>query len=108
MTGLTSTLINIKRTVEAVKPGHTLASIHADEVMAGGSVPARAGLTLVYFSFTVDSWSRRKQRVINAVPEVQKPWIQISNSCQEFCLPDTLYITIKEMTLSWSAFNMEA
>lgn len=68
MTGLTSTLINIKRTVEAVKPGHTLTSIHADEVMAGGSVPARAGLTLVYFSFTVDSWSRRKQRVINAAP----------------------------------------
>lgn len=56
LTGPTDTLIDIDLTVDAVEPGRTLAGVHADQVVAGGAVAAGAGLTLVYFSFTVDSW----------------------------------------------------
>lgn len=61
LTGLTGTLININLTVDAIKPGQTFTWVHADQVMAGSSIVAGAGLTLVYFSFTVDSWWRRRK-----------------------------------------------
>lgn len=56
---LTGTLINVNLAVDAVKPGQTLTGVHGAQVVAGGSVAAGAGLTLIYFSFTVDSWWRR-------------------------------------------------
>lgn len=56
LAGLAGTLVDIKLTVGAGKPGQTLAGVHASQVMTGGSVAAGAGLTLVYLSLTVDSW----------------------------------------------------
>lgn len=52
--GLTGTFINIKLTVHAIKPRHTLTGIHANKIMASSSVVTGAGLTLIYFMFTVD------------------------------------------------------
>lgn len=59
LAGLTGTLVNIKITVDAVKPRQTLTGVHANQVVAGGSVAAGVRLTLVYLIFTVDSWWRR-------------------------------------------------
>lgn len=55
LAGLTGTLIHIKLTVDAGKPGKTLTGVRANQVMTGGSVVAGARLTLIDFSFTVDS-----------------------------------------------------
>lgn len=52
--GLTGTFINIKLTVHAIKARHTLTGIHANQIMASSSVVTGAGLTLIYFMFTVD------------------------------------------------------
>lgn len=63
LAGLTGTLVNIKLTVDAVKPRQTLTGVHANQVVTGGSVATGAGLTLVYLIFTVDSWWRRGKLV---------------------------------------------
>lgn len=63
LAGLTGTLVNIKPTVDAVKPRQTLTDVHANQVVTGGSVATGAGLTLVYLIFTVDSWWRRGKLV---------------------------------------------
>lgn len=55
LAGFTGTLTYIKPTVDAVKPRHTLTDVHANQVNAGSSIEAGAGLTLIYFCFTVDS-----------------------------------------------------
>lgn len=57
--GLTGTFINIKLTVRAIKPGRTLTGIHANQIMASRSVVTGAGLTLIYFMFTVDPLVKR-------------------------------------------------
>lgn len=59
LAGLTGTLININLTVGAVEPGRTLTRVQANQVMAGGSIVAGAGLTFIDFIFTVDSWWRK-------------------------------------------------
>lgn len=59
LTRITGALIDVNLAIDAVKPGKAFAGVHADEVLAGGSVLAGARLTLVYFDFTVDSWFRR-------------------------------------------------
>lgn len=58
LTGVTGTLINIHLTVEAVKPKRTLARVHGNQVLAGGSIKTWIGLTLVYFNLTVASYGR--------------------------------------------------
>lgn len=57
--GFTGTFINIKLTVQAIKPRHTLTGIHVNQIMASSSVVTGAGLTLIYFMFTVDSWVKK-------------------------------------------------
>lgn len=59
LAGLAGALININLAVDAVEPGQTLTGVHAHQVVAGGSIAAGVGLTLIYFNFTVDSWWRR-------------------------------------------------
>lgn len=54
-TGLTGTLINIHLAVHAAEAGLALTQVHAHQVLAGGSIPAGVGLTLVYFGLAVDS-----------------------------------------------------
>jgi len=63
LTGLTGTLINVHLTVGAIEPRWTFTQVHADEVVTAGPIAARAGLTLIYFNFAVDSWWRRKVRM---------------------------------------------
>lgn len=62
--GLAGALIHVNLAVDAVEPGQTLAGVHGDQVLAGGSVAAGAGLTLVYFKFTVDSWWRKRRKSV--------------------------------------------
>lgn len=55
----TGTLVHIHLAVDTIKPRQTFTGVHADQVTAGGSVPAGLGLTLVNFCLTVDSWCRK-------------------------------------------------